>query len=127
MENSLFARLYIMICFFSNITLRMFAGCHASTILLHMELHLLSLTNKTRRTVMKSKMYIAAVAGLLIAISGAAHATGNAADGKTKSAQCATCPGPEGKRGGHEWRPFPLLPVLATLTGQAVITASDIT
>lgn len=49
---------------------------------------------------MKSKMYIAAVAGLLIAVSGAANAAGNAADGKAKSAQCATCHGPEGKGGG---------------------------
>lgn len=49
---------------------------------------------------MKSNMYIAAVAGLLIAATGAAHAAGNAADGKAKSAQCATCHGLEGKGGG---------------------------
>jgi cytochrome c553 len=49
---------------------------------------------------MKSKMYIAAVAGLLIAASGATHAAGSAADGKTKSSQCATCHGAEGKGGG---------------------------
>ena len=49
---------------------------------------------------MKSKMYIAVVAGLLIAASGAAHAAGNAADGKAKSSQCATCHGAGGKGGG---------------------------
>lgn len=49
---------------------------------------------------MKSKMYVAAFAGLVIAFSVTAHAAGNAADGKTKSAQCATCHGIEGKGGG---------------------------
>lgn len=49
---------------------------------------------------MKSKMYLAAAAGLLIAASSAALAAGNAAEGKTKAAQCATCHGPDGKGGG---------------------------
>ena len=49
---------------------------------------------------MKSKGYIAAVAGLLIAASGAAHAAGNAADGRIKSAQCTICHGAGGQGDG---------------------------
>lgn len=49
---------------------------------------------------MKPKMYLVAAAGLLIAASGTVVAAGNATDGKTKAAQCATCHGPDGKGGG---------------------------
>ncbi|MDH4285404.1 MAG: cytochrome c [Gallionellaceae bacterium] len=49
---------------------------------------------------MKLKMIVAAVTGLMIAFSLTAHAAGNAAEGKTKSAQCASCHGAEGKGGG---------------------------
>ena len=49
---------------------------------------------------MKPKMFVAAIAGLMIAFPMAAHAAGNAAEGKTKSAQCASCHGAEGKGGG---------------------------
>ena len=49
---------------------------------------------------MEAKVYIAAAAGLLMAVSGTAHAAGNAANGKNMSAQCATCHGADGKGGG---------------------------
>jgi cytochrome c553 len=49
---------------------------------------------------MKPKMYFAAVMGLLFAASGAAWAAGNAAEGKNKASQCATCHGLEGQGGG---------------------------
>ena len=49
---------------------------------------------------MKSKVYIATVAGLLIAVSGTACAAGNAANGKNKSSQCSMCHGAEGKGDG---------------------------
>ena len=49
---------------------------------------------------MKPKMGIAVAAGLLVAVSGTVHAAGNADDGKTKAAQCATCHGADGKGGG---------------------------
>ena len=49
---------------------------------------------------MKSKVYIAAVTGLLMAVSGTAHAAGNAANGKILSAQCTICHGEDGKGGG---------------------------
>ena len=49
---------------------------------------------------MKPKMFVAAIAGLVMAFSMTAHAAGNATEGKAKSAQCATCHGLEGKGGG---------------------------
>ncbi|CAG0939198.1 cytochrome subunit of sulfide dehydrogenase [Gallionellaceae bacterium] len=49
---------------------------------------------------MKLKMAVTAVAGLLIAFSMTTYASGNAAEGKTKAAQCATCHGAEGNGGG---------------------------
>lgn len=49
---------------------------------------------------MKLKAYVAAVTGLLIAVSGTTHATGNATDGKNKASQCATCHGEDGRGGG---------------------------
>lgn len=68
---------------------------------------------------MKSKMYLAAAAGLLIAASGAALAAGNAADGKTKAAQCATCHGPDGRGGG------PNPPIVALDTAKFTVAMND--
>jgi len=49
---------------------------------------------------MKVKMTVVIASSLLIAVAGLAHADGDAAAGKTKSAQCATCHGANGKGGG---------------------------
>jgi cytochrome c553 len=47
---------------------------------------------------MKTTALIAS--SLLLAVAGLVHADGDAAAGKTKSAQCATCHGANGKGGG---------------------------
>lgn len=46
------------------------------------------------------KLSLIIASSLLFATSGFAHAGGDAAAGKTKSAQCATCHGANGKGGG---------------------------
>lgn len=68
---------------------------------------------------MNPKMYVAAVAGLLVAVSGTAHATGSADDGKTKAAQCAACHGTDGKGGG------PNPPVIALDAAKFVAAMND--
>jgi cytochrome c553 len=47
---------------------------------------------------MKTTVLIAS--SLMFAVAGLAHANGDAAAGKTKSAQCASCHGANGKGGG---------------------------
>jgi len=49
---------------------------------------------------MKTNMPVVIASSLLIAVAGLAHADGDAAAGKTKSTQCATCHGANGKGGG---------------------------
>ncbi|MBI5659174.1 MAG: cytochrome c [Nitrosomonadales bacterium] len=68
---------------------------------------------------MKLKMCVAAVAGLLIAVSGTAHASGNAADGKIKATQCAMCHGMDGRGGG------PNPPVVALDTAKFSAALND--
>lgn len=68
---------------------------------------------------MKSKMYLAFASGLLIAVSGTVHASGNADDGKIKAAQCATCHGADGKGGG------PNPPVVALDAARFVSAMND--
>lgn len=68
---------------------------------------------------MKPEVTVAAIAVLLIAVSGAAHAGGNAADGKIKAAQCAMCHGLDGKGGG------PNPPVVALDTARFSAALND--
>jgi len=49
---------------------------------------------------MKVKMTVVMASSLLIAVAGLAHADGDAAAGKTKSIQCASCHGANGKGSG---------------------------
>lgn len=49
---------------------------------------------------MKLNVPVVVASSFLIAVAGLAHAAGDAAAGKTKSTQCATCHGANGKGGG---------------------------
>jgi cytochrome c553 len=49
---------------------------------------------------MKLNLPVVVASSLLIAVAGLAHADGDAAAGKTKSTQCASCHGANGKGGG---------------------------
>ena len=49
---------------------------------------------------MKLNLPVVVASSLLVAVAGLAHADGDAAAGKTKSTQCASCHGANGKGGG---------------------------